>query len=385
MLLFLATKLQKKFNCNVLLSIFLDFYLLIRIFAAGIKTKTEMKKNLIIMACMLTTFSLQALGQTKAETIQGIRKLYAEAKNKIAQNGKGGKSPKDMCIILNRLEDEDIPLYDTEQLNYFFDETATDGVATKHLYFISENWGNHGHIRYREVLIDPKSQQVVFCYMRGETDGGFVVESRYYYNAKGQCIEEKHNTSNSWTSSDSEKENADYYIRLFNMINHDGYFTPLDTNAPKKPTTPKAERLKHIRSVYAQAKEKSAANDKKEMSDDLYITIHDLGDNMPPRTTDIRIYFDSDGIYFINRTSKSMQLNGYDEFLFEPKGKNLIFSYSRGTEEGEVYEWRYYFDENGQCIETKTNNTDETDDGFYDKRAAKDWQAIFDMLNGHEE
>ena len=84
--------------------------------------------------------------------------------------------------------------------------------------------------------------------------------------------------------------------------------------------------------------------------------------------------------YFINSHSTSMQMNGYNEYLFEPRTKNLIFSYSRGAEEGEVSEWRYYFDENGQCIETKTTNTDETDDGFYDKRAAKDWQAFFRTL-----
>jgi len=80
-----------------------------------------------------------------------------------------------------------------------------------------------------------------------------------------------------------------------------------------------------------------------------------------------------------------MMMEGYDEFLYEPKTKDLIFSYTRAAEEGQVYEWRYYYDENGDCIETKTTNTDETDDGFYDKRAAKDLQAIFDLLNGHEE
>ena len=79
-----------------------------------------------------------------------------------------------------------------------------------------------------------------------------------------------------------------------------------------------------------------------------------------------------------------MQLNGYDEYLIDPKVKNLVFSYSRGEEEGQVYEWRYYFDENGNCIETKVKNTDETDEGFYDKRAAKDFQAIFDVLNSEE-
>ena len=235
------------------------------------------------------------------------------------------------------------------------------------------------------MLLDPKDYQVIFCYMKGETDAGFVVESRYYYDAKGQCIEQKHNTDNSWTMPETEKENAEYYMRLFNMVTCNGYFTPLDLDKPKKSTTPKAERLKHIRALYAQAKAKSAANDKAEMPNDLHITLHDLGDDQPPRTTKTRIYFDKDGIYFINQSSKSMQLDSYSEYLFEPKTKDLIFSYSRGGEEGQVYEWRYYFDENGDCIETKTNNTDETDGGFYDKRATNDYQAIFDLLNGHEE
>ena len=343
-----------------------------------------MRTILLSIICMMALGTCQAQDQ-KAERMKYIRKCYAEAKKKIDANGKNGKSPKDMRLIINRLEDEDIPLYDTEQLDFFFDEKFVDGLATKQPpYFIIENWGNHGHIRYNEVLLDPKDHQVIFCYMRGETDAGFVVESRYYYDAKGQCIEQKHNTHNSWTTPETEKENAEFYMKLFSKLNYNGYFTPLDLDKPKKPTTPKAERLKHIRALYAQAKEKSAANDKEEMSNDLHITIHDLGDDQPPRTTEKRIYFDKDGIYFISCTSKSMQFNGYSEYLFEPKTKDLVFSYTRGAEEGQVYDWRYYFDENGDCIETKTNHTDETDDGFYDKRAAKDDQAIFEMLIGHE-
>ena len=343
-----------------------------------------MRTILLSIICMMALGTCLAQDQ-KAERMKYIRKCYAEAKKKIDANGKNGKSPKDMRLIINRLEDEDIPLYDTEQLDFFFDEKFVDGLAMKQPpYFIIENWGNHGHIRYNEVLLDPKDHQVIFCYMRGETDAGFVVESRYYYDAKGQCIEQKHNTHNSWTTPETEKENAEFYMNLFSKLNYNGYFTPLDLDKPKKPTTPKAERLKHIRALYAQAKEKSAANDKEEMSNDLHITIHDLGDDQPPRTTEKKIYFDKDGIYFISCTSKSMQFNGYSEYLFEPKTKDLVFSYTRGAEEGQVYDWRYYFDENGDCIETKTNHTDETDDGFYDKRAAKDDQAIFEMLIGHE-
>ena len=344
-----------------------------------------MRTILLAFICMMALGTSQAQNQ-KAERMKLIRSTYAEAKKKVEANGKNGQSPKDMQLVINRLEDEDIPLYDTELLDFYFEEKIVDGLVTKQPpYLIVERWGNHGHLRYREVLIDPNNHKVMFCYMRGETDGGFVVESRYYYDAEGQCIEQKHNTENSWTAPETELENAEYYLKLFNLVNYNGYFTPLDLDKPKKATTPKAERLKHIRALYAKAKEKSAANDRAEMSDDLHITIHDLGDDQPPRTTATRIYFDNEGIYFISRTSKSMMMEGYDEFLFEPKTKDLIFSYTRAAEEGQVYEWRYYYDENGDCIETKTTNTDETDDGFYDKRAAKDLQAIFDLLNGHEE
>ena len=146
-----------------------------------------MRTILVAFICMMALGTSQAQDQ-KAERIKFIRSTYAKAKKQIEQNGKNGNSPKDMRLIINRLEDEDIPLYDTEQLDFYFEEKDVDGLATKQPpYFIAENWGNHGHSRYREVLLDPKTHQVIFCYMRGETDAGFVVESRYYYDARANA------------------------------------------------------------------------------------------------------------------------------------------------------------------------------------------------------
>ena len=340
--------------------------------------------NKIISLLIALLFVTMAEAQNaKDARIKEIRAAYAQAKKKVDQNGKNGKSPKDMRIVLNRLEDEEIVLYDMLTIDYYFDETKTDEVAVKHPYFIVENWSNHGHTRYREILVNPENQQVMFCYMRGETDGGFVVESRYYYDTQGQCVEAKHNTDNSWTTEDSEKENAEYYLKIFNLVNYNGYFTPLDTNAKEKPTSPKAKRIQQIRSIYAQAKEKIAQNEKKEMPDELRITIHDQGEDLPPMTREISMYFDK-GCYFISNHSRSMSFDGYYEYLFNPKGDDLIFSYCRSREEGGEFEWRYYYDENGKCIETKSNS-EETDEGFYDKRAAKDMQAIFRTLVNDEE
>ena len=341
-----------------------------------------MKRTIIITLLLIVSSVAVDAQSTKAERIKEIRTLYSQSKKKIDQNGKNGRSRKDLHIVFNRLEDEDIPLYDTEELTYYFDESVTgEGNVTKRPYFIVENWGNHGHLRYREVLLNPKNQHVMFCYMKGETDAGFVVESRYYYDEKGRCVEEKHNTSNSWTSADSEMENAERYLKIFNMTTNNGSLRSKDSDISKKPTIPKAERMKYIRATYAKAKERLAANDKNDMSDDLHVTLHDMGDDRPPRTLETKIYFDKDGIYFISQSNKSMSSDGYSEYLFEPKTENLIFSYTRGAEEGEVYEWRYYYDENGKCIETKTNNNDGADGGAGDKRVAKDWYAIFKTLS----
>ena len=334
------------------------------------------KLSTLLLALLMVTAAAAQNG--KDARIKEIRAAYAQAKKKIEQNGKGGKSPKDLTIVLNYLSDESVPLYNEQTTSYYFDEVLDDGVPVKHPYFIVENWTSHGHLSYSEVLVNPQDQQVMFCYMRGETDGGFVVESRYYYDTQGKCIEAKHNTHNNWTDSDSQKEEAEFFLKVFNMITHDGYFSDLDPDTKGRATTPKAQRIKQIRTVYAQAKDKIAKNDKSDMPNGLRITIHDLGDDQPPRTTDIRMYFDKT-CYFISDHSSSMSLDGYAEYLFDPKDGSLIFSYTRGREEGQEYEWRYYYDENGQCIETKTNSED-TDDGFYDKRAAKDFQAIFSIL-----
>ena len=330
---------------------------------------------LLMALFVVTTIAAQ---NGKDIRIKVIRATYSEAKEKINKNGKNGKSPKDMRIIFNHLEDENVPLYTEMSLDYYFDESTTDFLPTIQPYFIVENWTCHGHVRYREILVDPRTQQVMFCYMKGETDGGFVVESRYYYDKKGKCIEEKHNTDNSWTTSDSEKENAEYYLKIFNMAIRNGYFSPLDSDKKGKTTTPKAQRMEKIRSIYAQAKDKIAKNEKVEMPNNLNITIHDLGDDEPPRTTEIKMYFDK-ACYFISEHTSSMSMDSYHEYLFDPQGEDLIFSYTRGREEGNEYEWRYYYDENGKCIETKSNSED-TDDGVYDKRAAKEFQAIFKTI-----
>ena len=355
-----------------------------------------MRTTIICIICLLSLATAQAQN-TKEARIKEIRTAYANAKKKIELNGKQGKSPKDLSIHVNYVRDEEAEVYDETMRNYFFDEAEEKDAngnpeRVKRPYFITEDWSCHGHIRYTESLINPRNNMLMFYYTRSETDAGYVVESRYYYDKNGKCIEQKHNTPNSWTDDNSVKEQFDRYMKVFKILTNNDYDEPLDVSRPTRKTTPKAQRIKYIRDLYSQAKKRMEENDKADARRDIYITMHDQGDDMPPRTQEIALYFDTvedqvepDAIsidnycYFITDHSKSMSHDGYMEFLFEPKTNDLIFSYTRAREEGEEYEWRYYYDENGKCIETKSNSQ-ETDEGFYDKRAAKDYLAIMKIL-----
>lgn len=69
----------------------------------------------------------------------------------------------------------------------------------------------------------------------------------------------------------------------------------------------------------------------------------------------------------------------YNEYLLAPQSQDLLFSYTSAKEEGEKFEWRYYYDENGKCIEVKTD-ADGGDDGVGDKAAVQRYLKLFNML-----
>ena len=82
--------------------------------------------NIIALLIALLTVTTTGAQNGKDARIKDIRTAYSQAKKKIDQNGKGGKSPKDMRIMLNFLDDEDVPLYTEMTIDYYFDETSPD-------------------------------------------------------------------------------------------------------------------------------------------------------------------------------------------------------------------------------------------------------------------
>lgn len=358
-----------------------------------------MKKLLFVIVCLL---SFQAQAQNKQEQIQYIRKMYAEAKEQIAQNGKNGQAPLDVKIMINdgTQVDEDFIINENTELTFYFNKYRVDSDLdypdASSCYFITENFEVHGHLLYREILFDPNDSYLLFSYVRQETDAGFVSESRYYYDSEGKLIDLKRKVGGTDVEPDEDnekagveaKEEAQFYMDVFELLmNSEG-----ETSEPsrvKKPTTPKADRLASIRNTYTQAKQKIADNDKSELPRDMEIVIRDQSWG-PPETTEMNFYFDesaasedSNGYYcyFINyhRHHNDMGPEYYFEYLFAPQSHDLIFSYTNAREEGEKYEWRYYYDENGKCIEVKTEEEDE-DGGAADKAKVQQHLKIFNRL-----
>ena len=344
--------------------------------------------------------------QSKEGQIKRIRELYAKAKEMVAANGKEGKAPHDMTITLNdgTQVDEDFIINEESEMKFYFkkknEPTSYIIDPTSVCYFMTEYFTAHGHERERELLFDPEDGHLLFAFSRSVTDAGYVTEVRNYFDAAGRRIEHKSKAgidklvdvdddAEEVADEASDQEFAKQCLDIFEMMVNTKDAEQKATNVK---TTPKAERLKMIRSAYTNAKNKVTKNSKSELPRDMRIVIHDqLAEDYPPVTDDIKLYFEPDTkhddgsnhCYFISEQRNSMYFKEYSELLPDPDDHRLIFSCTQTWEEGETYEWRYYYDENGKCIETKVKSVDDEDEGdsgLDDKGRYGRYIKVFDML-----
>jgi len=340
-----------------------------------------------------------------AQTIAQIRDIYADAKKYIADNGKNGMAPLDIKMTLRSGTEvgPDDFIEEISELTFNFTkyriDSSLDYPDASSCYFVTENWSCHGHTCYRETLFDPNEGYLLFSFMRAETDAGYVVESRYYYGAEGQLIDQKHKlggkeaTANaqSWSTAEGDKELADKYLAIFEMLMNQKNMPTAKSTAGRIMKGDPA-RMKVIRDTYAKAKEKVGNNSKSNLPHDLQIIIRDQSWG-PEEVTNLNFYYDalnqsgSDSAspayhcYFISgrHHHNNMGPDVYNEYLFNPQSPHLLFSYCKSVEENQKNEWRYYYDDNGLCIEAKTD-ADKHDYGADDKQTAKRYIDLFNKV-----
>ena len=376
-----------------------------------------MRKILITMLVLLIGSMAMQAQTNKAEKVKRIRAAYSEAKEMIANNGKGGNAALDMHVALQTVNevDEDFTIEDDTDVDYYFTKKRQYNTKEEMFYeenvcyFIVEKWSANGHTRYREMLFDSNTGKLIFSFMKSESHAGFVVETRYYFDNNGKLIEEKLKAGGQdadpgehlYGDAESERKTANHYLSIFQEIMQPkGNYSAVDSRTAGTQT--KNERLKTIRTSYAKAKELIAQNKKNLPDNRLSIVVHDQEEgDCPPVVTEINYSFNEwdDGrapmyrCYFISEHThhNNMGYDQYSEFLlndedqrFGDNGKpsktiNPMFTYTCVHEEGEKYEWRYYFDENGSCIESKSNHED-TDEGKADKLKTRRLLHVFNAL-----
>lgn len=375
---------------------------------------TTMRKIFITMLILFIGSMAMQAQTNKAEKIKNIRSAYTKAKEMIANNGKGGNPALDMHVAMRTVNevDEDFTIEDDTDVDYYFTKKRQYNTKEEMFYeenvcyFIVEKWGANGHTRYREMLFDSDTGKLIFSFMKSESHAGFVVETRYYFDSNGKLIEEKLKAGGQDTDpgdhlygdAEGDRKVADHYLSVFQEIMQPkGNYSAVDGQAAV--TQIKSERLKTIRANYAKAKE-LIEKSKKDQS--LSIVVHDQEEgDCPPEVIEINYSFNEwdDGrapmyrCYFISEHMhhNNMGYDQYSEYLLNDKdqrygdnGKptktiNPMFSYTCVHEEGEKYEWRYYYDENGRCIETKSNHED-TDEGKADKLKTRRLLHVFNAL-----
>ena len=351
-----------------------------------------MKKTVFALLALLLVGST-GFGQNKAQRIKEIRNAYAQAKKDMADNGKGGFPPVDIHIDLNDGTEvsEDFIINDERQVDIFFKrirQRLDTDLFDPHCYFIVEKWSANGHTSYREMLFDPFTDRLMFSYMKVETHAGAVIESRYYYDDFGRCIEQKPEQGGmSWSSAETDYEKAKNYLAIF-----DALMRQKSAEAGRQvvqASADKAAQMQHIRSVYAEAKQKVEKNSKSELPRNVQVTIRDCEDpEMPAQKDVLKFWFDTiadddtpyNSCYFMSSTTTLGDHDVYSEYLFEPKTPAPIFCFSKQQQnDGPALEWRYYFDKGGKCIEVK-GGADRNGPGFADMKAAKAYQALFKMM-----
>ena len=375
-----------------------------------------MKKVFITMFILLIGSMATQAQTSKAEKLKNIRTAYAKAKEMIAANGKNGNPKLDVHVsshLVNEV-DEDFNIDDDTNLDFYFVKKRKYNSKEEMFheenvcYFIVEKWGANGHTKYREMLFDSNTEKLIFAYMKSESHAGYVIETRYYYDNDGKLIDEKHKAGgqdikpedHSYGNAVDDYKASNLYLSTFQEIMQPkGDYRAADGKATIAQT--KDGRMKAIRADYAQAK-KRIEETKKSSDQYLSIVVHDQEEgDCPPVVTEINYSFNEwdDGqapmyrCYFISEHMhhNNMGYDQYSEFLLNDKdqrfgdnGKpsktiNPMFTYTCVHEEGEKYEWRYYFDENGRCIETKSNHED-TDGGKADKLKTRRLIHVFNTL-----
>lgn len=166
-----------------------------------------MKKLSILFLCLCIGIAMQAQTTAKAKNrVAEVRKLYAEAKERMAYNDQDDYPAKsNMEITYNYMAPGAGPI--KHYIKYYIGTEDTDegqilGFST---YFVSDSYNSGARKIYEEYLLDENTGILLFAYAYEENGDGSKNEGRYYYYKDGTLAHKDEKVHPDWGAFFDEK------------------------------------------------------------------------------------------------------------------------------------------------------------------------------------
>lgn len=166
-----------------------------------------MKRITIYGILLLMALTMQAQTSAKAkERVAEVKKLYAEAKERMAYNDQEDYPAKsNMEVTYYYMAPGAGPI--KHYVNYYIDSKETDEgeILGYRTYFFSDSYDSGARKIYEEYLLDEESGKLIFAYAYEQNGDGSKNEGRYYYHKDGSLAHKDVKVNAEWGAYFDEK------------------------------------------------------------------------------------------------------------------------------------------------------------------------------------
>lgn len=159
-----------------------------------------MKKIQLLLLCLLAAIAVQAQTSAKAKArVAEVRKLYAEAKERMAYNDQDeypAKSNMETTYYYMAPGAGPIKHY----VKYYLSTKETDEgeILSYTTYFVSDSYNSGARKIYEEYLFDEETDKLVFAYGYEENGNGSKNEARFYFYKDGTLAHKDVKVDSEW-------------------------------------------------------------------------------------------------------------------------------------------------------------------------------------------
>ena len=186
----------------------------------------DMKRITIYGILLMMALTMQAQTSAKAkERVAEVRKLYTEAKERMAYNDQEDYPAKsNMEVTYNYMAPGAGPI--KHYIKYYMDAVDDEeGILLRHKpYFVSDSYNSGARKLYEEYLLDEETGKLVFAYAYEENGDASKNEGRYYFYKDGSLAHKDVKVNTEWGAFFDEKyvkAQAEYLRKGFNFIFHE--------------------------------------------------------------------------------------------------------------------------------------------------------------------